>query len=215
MARGGDVEGLIFEATLTSYRGEEELKSYTLQIESDGDNSLASFLAPSRSRGLKMLIRSRNMWFLSPSTKRPVPISPRQRLLGEASNGDIATTNYSRDYEATIVGEEIVDDTPCHVLSLVATNDNATYAKLRYYISKEQKLGIRAEYLTASDRLLKVAHLEYNNSLSVDDRELAFVSRMTVVDGINTRDRTVMKYSDVRVESISRDRFDTRSLLRG
>ena len=39
-------------------------------------------------------------------------ISARQRLTGLAANGDIASTNYARDYEGTIVGEEVVDGEP-------------------------------------------------------------------------------------------------------
>lgn len=215
LARGGNVGGLTFNATLTSYRDEKVLKSYSMLIESDGENSLASFTEPARSKGLSMLMRGRNMWFLSPDTKRPVPISPRQRLLGEASNGDIATTNYSRDYSAEILGEETVDGTPCYVLMLEARGQGVTYAKLRYYVSRDDLLGIKAEYLTAAGKVIKTAFIEYENTLIAGGRELNFVSEMRVVDDINSRDSTVMRYSDVKAGDVPANRFDARSLMRG
>ena len=46
-----------------------------------------------------MLFNDRTIWFIKPGLRKPVSISARQRLVGDAANGDIATTNYARDYD--------------------------------------------------------------------------------------------------------------------
>lgn len=212
-ARGGDIDGLAVQSTVTSYRGEEERKSYTLSIEADRMNTVATFVAPARSKGLKMLVQERNMWFLSPELAKPVPISPRQRLLGEASNGDIATTNYSRDYDAIILGEALVRDASCYVLALKAREKDVTYDKIVYYIDRESKLGLKAEYYTLSDKLLKTAFFQYDNTLMKDGKALQFVSRMEIVDALNSSDKTIIAYSDAQSKQIPPSQFNIRLLM--
>lgn len=212
-ARGGDSDGLALQSTVTSYRADEERKSYTLSIAADRMNTVATFRAPARSKGLKMLVKERNMWFLSPELAKPVPISPRQRLLGEASNGDIATTNYSRDYDATILGEALVHEASCYVLSLKAKEKDVTYDKIVYYIDKASKLGLKAEYYTLSDKLLKTAAFQYENTLRSEGKTLPFVSRMEIVDALNADDKTIIAYSDVQSKKIPPSQFNIRLLM--
>ena len=212
-ARGGDIDGLVIRSTVTSYSDGKEQKSYGLQIESDRNNTLAIFLSPPRSKGVKMLMQQRNMWFLSPEVSKPVPISPRQRLLGEASNGDIATTNYSRDYDATIIDADVVQGIPCYVLSLKAKSKNVTYDKIIYYIAKESKLGLKSEYYTVSDKRFKTAYLEYNNVFKDNGKTFSFVSRMEIIDELNDRHKTILTYSDVESKRIPPSRFDKMLLM--
>lgn len=212
-ARGGDSNGIAMQSTVTSFRKDEERKSYTLAIEADRTNSVAIFVAPARSKGLKMLMQERNMWFLSSELAKPVPISPRQRLLGEANNGDIATTNYSRDYDATILGEASVRDASCYVLALKAKEKDVTYDKIVYYVDKESKLGLKAEYYTLSDKLLKTAAFQYDNTLLSEGKPLRFVSRMEIVDALNTDDKTIIAYSDVLSKKIPPSQFNIRLLM--
>lgn len=213
LARGGDIEGLSLVSTITNYKKEKKKKSYTLKIESSNNNSLVTFLKPARSKGIKMLMQGRNMWFISKDVRKPVPISPRQRLLGEASNGDIATTNYSRDYNAELIGEEYVGDQLCYLLVLTAKDKNVVYDKIHYYISKEKKLGLKAEFYTVSGKHFKTAVIEYDNQFHYQDREIAFVSRMEIVDQVNSSKKTVILYDDVKSEIIPHTRFNLRTLL--
>ena len=43
-----------------------------------------------------------DMWVYLPDTSRPVRITPLERLSGDASNGDVARTNYAVDYSPSI-----------------------------------------------------------------------------------------------------------------
>ena len=50
------------------------------------------------------------MWFYDPSSKASVRISPQQRLMGQASDGDVVTANFAKDYTAKLLGEETLQD---------------------------------------------------------------------------------------------------------
>jgi len=63
-------------------------------------NNLVRYVLPSRDAGKMVLMNGSNMWFYDPSSKASVRISPQQRLLGQASNGDVATVNLAKDYAA-------------------------------------------------------------------------------------------------------------------
>ncbi|MGF1737862.1 outer membrane lipoprotein-sorting protein [Photobacterium satsumensis] len=215
MARGGNIDGIRFNAELTSYKEGEEVNSFSMLIEAAGDDNLVSFTAPARSRGISILVRSRNMWFLSPTTKRPVPISPRQRLLGEANNGDIATTNYSRDYDAVVIGEAKVKGIDSYVLWLNAKEKNVTYQQVRYYIAKDSHLALKSDFFTASDKMIKYALMSYGNTITLPDSQLKFIDEMKVYDAIRQDSMTIMKYFDIEARTIPASRFDRRTLMQG
>jgi hypothetical protein len=67
-----------------------------LRLKAADNASLAEYLEPLRSKGSRILQVGRNMWFTKPGLRKPVAISPRQRLTGQAAIGDIAATNYTQ-----------------------------------------------------------------------------------------------------------------------
>ncbi|WP_445370216.1 outer membrane lipoprotein-sorting protein [Methylomonas sp. HW2-6] len=212
-ARGGEIGGITMTSTVIAYQDNVEDKSYTLKIEADQDNSLVTFLKPATAAGKMMLMQNRNMWFLSPDVSKPVPISPRQRLLGEASNGDVATTNYSRDYDATPAGEAEVAGQPCYVLDLKAKDANVAYDKIRYYVAKDSQLALKAEYMTVSDKHFKTALMEYANRVEVAGKSQPFVSKIEIQDEVQTGQKTVLVYDKVEAAAVPPSRFDLRALL--
>lgn len=213
-ARGGDLDsGIAMQSTIVSLKEGKEVRSYSVQIDSHDGNSLITFTAPAFSRGTKMLMRQRNMWFLSTDVKKPVPISPRQRLLGDASNGDIATVNLARDYAAKITGEAMVDNLACHVIELVARTKDTTYDRIVYYVTKADQLGVKAEYYTVSGRLFKTASMRYENKLATGGRSIPFLSRMEISDALDKKQKTVMTYVNPQLRSIPPSRFDLQSLM--
>ena len=83
----------------------DDQEDQTLRIKATdhatGTSSVAEVLQPIGSKGSKMLQVARNMWITKPGLRKPVAISPRQRLTGQASIGDIAATDYTRDMFAS------------------------------------------------------------------------------------------------------------------
>ena len=88
LSRGSET-GLEWIIKIESIEGGKEQKN-TLRLKASNFNSLAEFLSPAKVKGRKLLMRDRNMWFVKPGLSKPVPISPPQKLLGGASNGDRA-----------------------------------------------------------------------------------------------------------------------------
>ena len=89
-------DGISWEVAVESNDGSaQNVVTYALKVK--GSDALAEAIAPARNKGETMLFNDRNIWFFKPGLKKPVAISPRQKLMGQAANGDIASTNYARD----------------------------------------------------------------------------------------------------------------------
>ncbi|WP_019451096.1 outer membrane lipoprotein-sorting protein [Cupriavidus sp. BIS7] len=153
---------------------------YTVKVR-DGD-ALIRTTEPRRYQGERILIASQAMWYTKPGLRRPISVSPQQRLVGEASNGDIAATQYARDYTPEYGGEVTLDGRDCHKLVLKATHGAVTYAGIVYYLDKRTLLGVRADFMTASGDVFKTATFEYGNTVARDGKRLPFVSAMSIVN---------------------------------
>ena len=209
----GNVAGIEWKIQLESIEN-GRTQSRTLQVKARDRNSLATFLAPARVKGRMLLMLDRNMWFVKPGLRKPVPISPRQKLSGGAANGDIASTNYAGDYEAQYVSDERVGETDCYLFDLLSNNRKATYDRIRYWISKDRNVGVKAEFYTVSGKLLKTALFEYDNVLRTDAEKRPFVSRMVITDAVLPEDITTMIYSEVAVKEIPDSVFNLNLLRR-
>ena len=75
-----------------------------------------------------------DMWIYLPDTSRPIRITPLERLSGNASNGDVARTNYAVDYDAVYLRTETAGGAECHVLELTARRKGATYRRILYWL---------------------------------------------------------------------------------
>jgi outer membrane lipoprotein-sorting protein len=206
-SRGGGLPGLAWTIEIVSTDADGETRQVLSAIARD-DDSRVDYTAPEKSRGQFVIILGRNMWFSRPGLRKPVPLSPRQRLIGEAANGDIATTNYRSDYRATLGAQESIDGEMCQVLDLSAKAKNVTYDRIRYWVSLSRGVGVQAEFYTVSGKLLKRARFEYDHQLEFGGAAFRFVSRMTITDAINPASRTVMSYRDVRIAEPDPSRFE-------
>jgi len=212
-ARGGGLPGLSWEIRSQNggSRVNEDDPPMRLLIKAADNASLAETLEPLRSKGARMLQVERNMWLTKPGLKKPIPISPRQRLTGQAAIGDIAATNYVRDYTPTLLREEKVNGENCYVLELTATNRQATYDKLTYWISASRNLGVQAEFNSLSGKKLKSATFEYGNRVNIQGKAVPFVSRMVISDAL-TDATTTLEYSQIAVKAIAASEFDPSNL---
>ena len=91
-ARGGLEQGIRWELDLLS-KGDGSEQSVHYIVKAYQQDALVEATAPGRNKGETMLFNDKNLWFFKPGIKKPVAISPRQKLMGQAANGDIAATN--------------------------------------------------------------------------------------------------------------------------
>lgn len=209
----GNAEGVEWRIQIQSVeRGREQQR--TLRVRARGFDSLAEFLAPPNVKGQKLLMLDRNMWFAKPGLSKPVPISPRQKLLGGAANGDIASTNYAGDYRVAGMSEETLDGEDCYRFDLLAADNRATYDRIRYWVSQKRLVGLKAEFFTVSGKMFKSAVFEYQNRIVVDGQPRAFISKMVITGALLKNDVTTMDYSGVVLGAIPAAVFNLNLLTR-
>lgn len=209
----GNLDGIVWNIKITTNEdGGRESRGMTVKVKRS--NTLAKFTSPANMNDRMVLMVDRNMWFIRSGLKKPVSLSPRQKLLGDAANGDIASTNYVEDYAAALLKEEPVHGEPCYVLDLKATNKSVTYDRIKYWVSKERLVGVKAEFYTLSGKLFKTAEFKYDNRIRVNAEEAPFVSELVIQDAIQKDRVTTMTYSDIRVEPIPDSTFNLNVLVR-
>ena len=209
----GNAEGVEWEIAIDSIeRGRQQQR--TIRVTARGFNSLAEFLAPPNVKGQKLLMLDRNMWFAKPGLSKAVPISPRQKLVGGAANGDIASTNYAGDYKIVQTSEDVVNKAPCYLFDLKAVDNRATYDRIKYWISKERLVGLKAEFYTVSGKMFKTATFEYENSIVVDGNPREFISKTVITSTIIKEDVTTMNYRKASIKKVPDSIFNLNLLTR-
>jgi len=210
-ARGGLSEGLTWKIKLEN-AGSSAPAEYDVQVK--GVNVVARCVAPARQKGETFLFNDRNLWIYRPGLKKPVSLSPRQRLSGQAANGDIATTNYARDYSGTVEGEEKLDGKDTYRLFLQAKEKNVTYDKIRYWVTKDAYLGVKAEFLTLEGKPFKSARFAYEHEIAAAGGKAPFVSRMDIQDAANANEKTSIIYEKPKAEKLGDAIFNVNNLSR-
>ncbi|MCD4485273.1 outer membrane lipoprotein-sorting protein [Chromobacterium vaccinii] len=211
-ARGGDLPGLAWEVRLAnSGSASEDLQPMRLDVRANKTASLAEVREPLSNKGSKMLQVDRNMWLSKPGLKKPVAISPRLRLSGQAAIGDIAATNYAKDYAAKLLREETLNGEPCYVLDLKSANKQSTYDRIVYWVSEKRMVGVQAQFYSLSGKLLKQASFQYDNTVKVGGKSIPFVSAMQINDAL-TDARTMLKYGELRVKTFADAEFQVDNL---
>ena len=197
----GNLEGVKWRVVLKSIeRGRSQNR--TLDVKARGYDFLAVLTAPPKVRRNKLLMVSHNMWFWKPGISKPVPISSRQKLIGGASYGDIAATNYADDYKAVLMKDELINGELCYVFDLTAVTKKVTYDRIKYWVSKKRIVGIKAQYYTLSNKLFKEAVFEYRNQIVVSNRPKPFISKMTIYDQLSANDVTTMSFSKPKIVNV-------------
>jgi outer membrane lipoprotein-sorting protein len=188
---------------LTEYRNGKQTDSSILEVYSKADKSsgqfrnLIRFAAPARDVNKLMLKSGNDLWFYDPANKASIRISPQQRLLGQAANGDVVTVNLAKDYEAALTGEEDVQDGErnmrhCYKLALSASAPDVTYHRLEIWIDAVNSQPVKARYYSESGRLLKTAYFRrMRKELGVERPTEAII-----IDGLDPNWVTVLHYTD-------------------
>ena len=182
-------------STLTSYARTQQLGGQF--------SSLMRFALPARDAGKLILKNGNDMWFYDPTSKASVRLSPQQRLLGQASNGDVATVNLAKDYKATLAATEDVQDgerktRKANKLALTAVSPEVTYATIELWVDAENNRPIKGRFFAESARLLKTVYYRRFQSQLGAERPTETV----IIDGLNPQSVTLMRFSDYVARTI-------------
>lgn len=162
------------------------------------ERTYVEFMSP-REKGQHLLMLGDDMWIYLPDTSRPVRITPLERLSGDASNGDVARTNYSSDYNPTYLRTEKVGGDECYVLNLTARRKGATYQQIVFWVRVHDARPVRAEFHLTSGKLIKSA--TFDDFVTVAGRPQ--LHRMTLYDEIRHNSHSVLDYSGIAPRELS------------
>ena len=195
--------------TLTEFEKGVQVETSTFQgfartLEAGGQfASLLRYLQPARDSGKLMLKSGSDMWFFDPASKASIRVSPQQRLMGQAANGDVVTVNFASDYKVTSSSEDDITDgerrpRKAQKLLLVATNENATYGSIELWLDAERHAPIKVQFLSDSGRLLKTAfYRRFQRQLGADRP-----TETVIIDGLRPTSVTIVRFSDYTARKI-------------
>ena len=195
------------ELTVENYKDDVLDSSERMVVYNKGKNK--SLIKLTDRKGQLVLMVAKNMWIYFPNTRKPMRITPFQRLLGQASNGDIASLSYADDYNAIFLKEETINGEPCHVLELSAKSKASTYRKIHYWISKKKQLPVKADYFMISGKHFKTAYFE--DYQTIDGRTLVGAIRFFKVG--QPQNVTIMKFLSFTEKSLP-NKFYNKNYLR-
>ena len=183
---------------ITSFEEGKQDEQHLFQVYQKGaEKTYVEFLSP-RDKGRHLLMLGDDMWIYLPDTSRPIRITPLERLVGNASNGDVARTNYAADYDAAFLRTEMAGDVRRHVLELTARRKGATYQKIHYWLRAGDARPVRADYFLASGK--------HTKSATFDDYQVLegrpTVRRITIYDRIRKTSHSVIEYLEWKQRSL-------------
>jgi len=198
-------ESFVWKITITSREGKKApaVDGFEVYVKGGG-RSFVKFVAPPRNVGRSLLALGRDLWIYLPDAGKPVRIPLSQRLVGQVANGDIARADYAGDYDATLVGEEPVEGIACHVLELKARTKEVTYAGIKYWVSRDGRRPVKAEYYAGTGTLLKTGLFDQFKESS--GRPLA--TRLTLIDAIRKDRTSVLDYGEITLRDLPEKYFD-------
>lgn len=171
-------------------------------------SNLVRYVEPARDFGKMVLMNGSNMWFYDPSSKASVRVSAQQRLMGQASNGDVVTANLAKDYTAKLDGEEQLEDADrqnrsCWHLDLKAATDQAVYSRVEFWIEKGTYRPVKGKFYSDSGRLLKIAYYHKFQEQLGGMRPAETI----IIDAVDSNLVTTMANSDMQAQAVPESWF--------
>jgi outer membrane lipoprotein-sorting protein len=188
----------VVRVKITDFESGRPDEEHLYEVSQKGtDKTYVNFMSP-RQKGEHLLMLGDDMWVYLPDTSRPVRITPLERLTGDASNGDVARTNYAADYSPVFLRTEKVGTVECYVLNLTAKRKGATYQRIVYWLRMPDARPVRAEFYLISGKHIKSATFdEYAPS---SGKEL--LRKLTLYDEIRHNSHSVLEYSGAAPRSL-------------
>jgi len=193
-------DSFTMEMKLSDYDDDQLKEEMSLFGYFCGDDKSVLVVRSGKNKGMKVLLKGDDMWVNLPGSKRGLRITPMQRLMGQASNGDVAKVSFSRDYKGTLVRQ----DAAVIILDLRAKSPGATYQRALLTVDSRTYRPIKAEFFLLSGKHFKTAHyLEFSR---FDNHE--GVSRLKIEDRLNPKQYTIIESGNYHKAQIPEKYFN-------
>lgn len=193
------------ELLAQQYQGESLQSESRYEVYADaGQRSLVLFRSQHEA-GQKMLMLGDQYYLFMPNSRRQIRITANQKLLGQASLGDIAALRWAQDYRI----DERQSQGDQRQLSLAAARSGLSYERVELWVMADSLKPVRAEFYLASGRLAKEA--SFDMRLGDDGWQM---HAMTLYDRIQQQQRTQVTYLTTEAAIIPDSWFNPAYLLR-
>src|SRR5215831_18217956 len=141
---------------MIAHRQDGTTRSYKMRVlKSEDDKIRLWFFEPASAKGQEMLRVEENMWVYMPNLKRALRIASRESFQGgDFNNGDVLRVNYVRDYEPKLAPS---GDDSHYMLELTSKTKDASYDRIKLWVTKDELMPARSEYFASSGKLLRSA----------------------------------------------------------
>jgi outer membrane lipoprotein-sorting protein len=188
-------------------RSAEERKYRVLS--KGNENTVVMITEPASERGQIMLLKGRELWIFLPNVSQPVRLSLAQRLTGQVANGDLARANFAGDYNPRLVRTEMIGNESYNVLDLQALDRGVTYQRVLYWVRESNSAPHKAEFYSASNRLLKTcAYEKFENVLGK-----LRPTRLVMEDALRRGEQSVLEYGGMKLRDLP-DKIFTKDYLK-
>jgi hypothetical protein len=199
----------LIRTKIVTYEKDELKETAIFDAYMNGNDKSLVVAKEYKTRGMKLLYVEENMWVQLPNSQRPIRITPIQRLMGEASNGDVARVSLADDYTAEIIGAEKVNGVACHKMQLMAKKKSATYNKIILYVRQEDFRPVKAEYFVISGKHIKTAFFESFRPIA----GRTILEKMTIYDELKKDSKTIFEYLKIEEKKIPIKYFNKNYLI--
>ena len=173
------------------------------------DNTVVMITEPADERGQILLMKARDLWVFLPNVSQPVRLSLAQRLTGQVANGDLARANFAGDYNPRLLRTETFDGVKYNVLELTAVDRGVTYQRVLYWVRESDSAPHKAEFYSASNRLLKTCMYEQYDKMLGRQRP----TRLVMTDALHAEEKSVLSYSGMKLRDLP-DKVFTKDYLK-
>jgi len=191
-------EDFTTDVTITSTtRGKTDTHRYRI-LSKGRDKTVVVTTYPPTERGQILLMKERDLWAYMPNVSQPIRLSLAQRLTGQVANGDLTRANFSGDYHASFVKKETIQGRSYNVLDLNAVDRSVTYHRVMYWVDAANSRPYKAQFYSASGRLLKTCLYEDFRKIEGNERP----TRLVMVDALRKGEKSVLEYSNMAAHHI-------------
>jgi outer membrane lipoprotein-sorting protein len=181
----------VVRVKITNYESGKSDEERLYEVSQKGtDKTYVEFMSP-RDKGRHLLMLGDDMWIYLPDTSRPIRITPLERLSGDASNGDVARTNYAVDYSPIYQRTEKIGADECYLLELTAKRKGSTYQRILYWLRVQDARPVKAEFYLTSGKHIKSA--TFDQYLEIGGRTQ--LHKLTLYDEIRHNSHSVLEYN--------------------
>lgn len=199
----GPQQSFVLQGRIETIKAGRSEKMQPYQLLSGEDRKSLVIFTGGTSQGQKVLLQDQQFWLQLPGSRRALRITPLQKLMGEASSGDVATLNWQQDYQL-VAADSQSDGLQ---LSLQAKREGLSYQRIELWVGNTDQFPLRAEFYLPSGKQAKSARFVRSQA-----GEAPRVVAMELLDRIHSKDVTVLHYDVVTPQTLPARLFNPQAL---